>query len=160
MIAVGTVGVTPAIQTSWQWSGYLSRYSSSGENSIRFVAGVRHSLHRTANGGFDHLHSLPSDYGQYEADWINRLAHTLPKAIADKAFEPDAAVPSIAAPAWCESPRLQLAALLLFAVAFAGYPLTAAIRRVRGRRGAPLVRHPARWLVGAGLVTAIGLLLP
>src|SRR4029453_6028580 len=60
--------------------------------------------------------------------------------------------------AWYESPWLQLAALLLFGVAFAGYPLTAAARRIRGRRGAPLVRRPARWLAATGLATTVGFL--
>jgi uncharacterized protein len=44
-------------------------------------------------------------------------------------------------------------------VAFAGYPLTAAARRVRGRRRAPLVRRPARWLAATGLATTVGFLL-
>ena len=44
-------------------------------------------------------------------------------------------------------------------MAFAGYPLTAAARRIRGRRGAPLVRRPARWLAATGLATTVGFLM-
>lgn len=126
--------------------------------TIRFVPAVRHSLHRTANGGFDHLDSLPSDYGDYEAAWIRRLAHALPEAITEPAPAQDSAAPVFKSLAWYESPWLQLAALLLFAVAFAGYPLTAAARRIRGRRGAPPVRRPARWLAAGGIATTMGTL--
>lgn len=44
-------------------------------------------------------------------------------------------------------------------MAFTSYPLTAAARRIRGRRGAPLVRRPARWLAATGLATTVGFLL-
>ena len=44
-------------------------------------------------------------------------------------------------------------------MAFAGYPLTAAARRIRGRRGAPPVRRPARWLAATGLGTTVGFLM-
>jgi uncharacterized protein len=133
-----------------------------GDNShytIRSVPGVRHNLNRTANGGFDHIHSLPSDYGDFEASWIDGLAQGLPAASTQPA--PRQAQPSrpLAPLAWYESPWLQLAALLLFGVAFAGYPLTAATRRFRGRRGAPLVRRPARWLAATGLATTVGFLM-
>ncbi|HEY3010349.1 MAG TPA: hypothetical protein VGJ63_20125 [Micromonosporaceae bacterium] len=61
--------------------------------------------------------------------------------------------------AWYESPWLQLAALVLFLVAFAGYPLTAAVRRIRGRRGAMPVRRPARLLAATGLTTTVGFVM-
>src|SRR4029453_8538489 len=34
----------------------------------------------------------------------------------------------------------------------------AAARRIRGRRGAPLVGRPARWLAATGLATTVGFL--
>jgi hypothetical protein len=44
---------------------------------------------------------------------------------------------------------------VLFLVAFGGYPLTAAARRIHGRRQS-LVCRPARWLAAAGLATTVG----
>ncbi|MET7668523.1 alpha/beta hydrolase family protein [Micromonospora luteifusca] len=127
--------------------------------TIRFVPEVRHNLYVTANGGFDRLASIPANYGDYEASWIDRLTHTLPNASAEPAPPQHAPSPTFTPLAWYESPWLQLAALLLFLVAFAGYPLTAAVRRIRGRRGAPPVRHPARWLAATGLATTMGFLV-
>ena len=129
--------------------------------TIRLIPGVRHNLNRTANGGFDRIHSLPPNYGDVEASWIDGLAHGQPAPPASAQPAPRQAQPSrpLAPLAWYESPWLQLAALLLFGVAFAGYPLTAAARRLRGRRGAPLVRRPARWLAATGLATTVGFLM-
>ncbi|WP_406044868.1 hypothetical protein OG799_10610 [Micromonospora sp. NBC_00898] len=39
------------------------------------------------------------------------------------------------------------------------YPLTTAVRRLGGRRGAPLVRRSARWLAATGLATTMGLIV-
>jgi hypothetical protein len=91
-----------------------------------------------------------------ERPWIDGLAHGQPAPPASAQPAPHQAQPSrpLAPLAWYESPWLQLAALLLFGVAFAGYPLTAAARRIRGRRGAPPVRRPARWLA-ATVATAV-----
>jgi uncharacterized protein len=127
--------------------------------TIRFVPGVRHNLNRTANGGFDRIDSLPPDYGDVEASWIDGLAAGLPAASAQPT--PPQTRPSrpLTPLAWWESPWLQLVVLLLFGVAFAGYPLTAAVRRLRGRGGAPLVRRPARWLAATGLATTVGFLM-
>jgi uncharacterized protein len=127
--------------------------------TIRFVPGVRHNLNLTADDGFDRIDRLPSDYGQFEASWIDALAHHLPTASADRAPRQDEPSHPLRPLAWYESPWLQLAALLLFLVAFAGYPLTAAARRLRGSRGGPPGRRPARWLAGTGLATTVGLLL-
>jgi uncharacterized protein len=93
--------------------------------TIRFVPGVRHNLNRTANDGFDRIDSLPPDYGDFEASWIDGLAAGPPAASAQPA--PPHSQPSrpLTLLAWYESPWLQLAAILLLLVAFAGYPLTA-----------------------------------
>lgn len=127
--------------------------------TIRFVPEVRHNLYVTANGGFDRLARIPATYGDYEASWIEGLTHALPNPSVDPAPPQHAPSPTFTALAWYESPWLQLAALLLFVVAFAGYPLTAAVRRIRGRRGVPPVRRPARWLAATGLVTTTGFLV-
>jgi uncharacterized protein len=133
-----------------------------GDNTrytIRFVPGVRHNLNRTANGGYDRIDRLPAGYGDFEAAWIDGLAGGLPVASAQPAPHQDRPSRPLAPLAWWEPPWLQLAVLLLFGMAFAGYPLTAAVRRLRGRRGAPLVRRPARWLAATGLATTAGFLV-
>jgi hypothetical protein len=90
---------------------------------------------------------------------MDGLADGLPDASVEPA--PARAIHSspIAPSAWYDSQWIQLAALLLFLVAFMGYPLTAAVRRIRGRRGAPPVRSPARWLVATGLASTMGSLV-
>jgi dienelactone hydrolase len=123
--------------------------------TIRFVPGVRHDLNLTADGGFDHIFRVPLDYGDYEASWINDLAHGLPAASADRAPHQDRPSNALTPLAWYESPWLQLAAIVVFLVGFAGYPLTAAARRILRRRGAPLVRRPARWLAATGLTATL-----
>jgi dienelactone hydrolase len=123
--------------------------------TIRFVPGVRHNLNLTADGGYDHTFHLPPSYGDYETSWINNLAHGLPAASADPAPRQDRPSNAMTPLAWYESPWLQLAAILVFLVGFAGYPLTAAARRILGHRAAPLVRRPARWLAVTGLTTTL-----
>jgi dienelactone hydrolase len=119
--------------------------------TTRTVPGVRHSLHPTANGGFDHLEDLPADYGRYEAAWIDGR----PASASDAADRPveDTAVPAPLGPAGL---GLQVAAFALIVAGFAAYPLTAAARRVHGRRFAPPVRRPARWLCALGLAATVG----
>jgi uncharacterized protein len=146
-------------QESSQLIGQALDRGGNRHYTIRFVPGVRHNLNRTADGGFDRIDSLPPNYGDFEASWIDGLAAGLPAASAQPA--PPQMRPSrpLTPLAWYESPWLQLAAVLLLLVAFAGYPLTAAARRLRGRGGAPPVRRPARWLAATGLATTAGLLV-
>ncbi|MBB4938492.1 hypothetical protein FHR32_002797 [Streptosporangium album] len=127
--------------------------------TIRFVPGVRHNLNLTANGGFDRLHSLSPDFGDYETSWIDRPARALPGTSADPVPAQDLPAPTLAPLAWYESPWLQLVALLLFLVGFAGYPLAAATRRIRGRHSTSPVRRSARWLAATGLMTTMGSLM-
>ncbi|WP_280670344.1 MULTISPECIES: alpha/beta hydrolase family protein [unclassified Kitasatospora] len=128
--------------------------------TIHFVPGVRHNLNLTADGGFDRPSTLPADYADYESSWIRRLGNggVLPPASVDPAPPQDRQSQALAPLRGYESPWLQLAALLLFAAGFAGYPLVGAVRMLRGgRRPAPLGR-PARWLAGAGLAATVGTL--
>jgi hypothetical protein len=141
---------------SSQIIGHALEHGGNSHYTIRFVPAVRHNLNLTANGGFDRIHGLPSNYGDYEASWLDRLSHAQPGPSAGPAPAQDPPDPALAPLAWYESPWLQLAALVLFAVGFAGYPLTAAARRIRGRRGVPLVRRPARWLAATGLAATLG----
>ncbi|GII28625.1 alpha/beta hydrolase family protein [Planotetraspora mira] len=127
--------------------------------TIRFVPGVRHDLNLTADDGFDRIDSLPPGYGEFEASWIDGLAHDVPPATVGTVPQPNQMSRPLTPSAWYESPWLHLAVFALLLAAFAGYPVTAAVRRVLGRRGAPLVRRPARWLAALGLTTTLGSLL-
>jgi hypothetical protein len=119
--------------------------------TIRFVSGARHDLNLTSDGGFDRSSHLPADYGAFEASWINGHKPTI-------GVEPYRDPPSTAPTplSWYESPPVQLAALLLFLVAFAGYPLTALVRRGGRRRTS---RRAATVLAATGLATTVGFLL-
>lgn len=128
-------------------------------HTIRFVPGVRHNLHLTANGGYDRLQGLPAGYGDYETAWLDGLTSAVPSVSSDLARAQDLPIPTLTPPSWYDSAWLQLAALLLFLVAFAGHLLTAAARRVLGRRSTSPVRRPARWLAVTGLATTMGSLL-
>jgi hypothetical protein len=54
---------------------------------------------------------------------------------------------------------MQLAAFALFVAAFAGYPLVALARRMRGRSGLARIGNPARLLAGAGAGAVLGFFL-
>src|SRR5262249_41906849 len=58
--------------------------------------------------------------------------------------------------AWYESLGAELAAIILFLLAFAGYPLVALARRIRGQAQASAVGWPARLTATAGLITVLG----
>jgi hypothetical protein len=74
--------------------------------TIRLTPGVRHNLNRTTNGGFDRIQSLPPNYGDFEASWIDGLAHGQPAPPASAQPAPHQAQPSrpLAPLAWYESP--------------------------------------------------------
>ncbi|GAA2386446.1 alpha/beta hydrolase [Dactylosporangium salmoneum] len=119
--------------------------------TIRTVPGVRHNLHLTANGGYDHLDAVPPDYGRYESAWIDAPAPTAAELPAG-----GGPIPAVAPLRWYDSFGLQAAGFALLVLGFAAFPLTAAFRRLRGHRFAPTVRRPARWLAGAGLAATLG----
>ncbi|MGW4818421.1 alpha/beta hydrolase family protein [Streptomyces sp. NPDC004227] len=128
--------------------------------TIRFVPAVRHNLNLSEGDGFDRPSALPADYADFESSWIQRLSDGggLPTVSVDPAPQQDRLSQALAPLAWYESPWLQLVAISLFVVGFAGYPLVGAVRKLRGdRHPAPLGRS-ARWLAGAGLAASVGTL--
>lgn len=138
-----------------QSSTIITRALRRGGNThytTRFVAGADHDLYLTADGGFDRTTDLPRDYGEFEAAWI---ADPAPGSVGVPPRQ-DAAGQPVTPPAWYESPGVQAAAILLFLLAFAAYPVSAAVRRLFGRRATPPVARPARWLAATGLITTIG----
>lgn len=137
------------VQSS-QLIGQALRRAGNDHYTVRFVPGARHDLNLTADGGFDRTTDLSADYGQFEAAWIADPATPVTTSAAPTQ---DARSQPVTPLAWYESPAMQAAAIVLFLVAFAGYPLTAAARRLLGRRGRPVVT--ARWLAAIGLTTTI-----
>jgi dienelactone hydrolase len=126
--------------------------------TIRFVPGAGHDLNLTASGGFGHTptHALAADYGDFETSWLDRPASRPQGIVLGTVPDQDRRSHPVTPLAWYESPWLQLAALTVLLAGFAGYPLTAVVRRILGRRGAPPVHRSARWLAATGLITTVG----
>jgi hypothetical protein len=122
------------------------------QHTFRIVDATNHNLHRTADDGFDRRPDLPADYGDVEALWI---ADPRQESFPSGDFGPEPAAPAIGAPAWYDGVAVQLVALL---VAFAAYPMAAAIRRIRRRPRIQALRS-ARWLAALGPATVAGTLL-
>ena len=124
--------------------------------TIRFISGARHNLNRTFDDGFDRPDSLTPNYGDQESSWVHDLAHGLPTASAEPAPHQDQHSIALAPLAWYESRWVQLGAFVMFSVGFGGYPLTAGVRRIRGRRDTTPAQRSARWLVVTSLATVLG----
>jgi hypothetical protein len=85
--------------------------------------------------------------------WVTGLAEGPPAASVGPLPQQDRE----SAPVEAGSPLVQMIGIAVLMLAFAGYGLSAAVRRLRGRRGAPPVRRPARWLATTGLLSVLGL---
>jgi dienelactone hydrolase len=126
--------------------------------TFRFFAGADHGAHQTPDSGVTRGAALAPGYAELVGSWVHDVTNGhLPNA--DAPAPPVQDHPSVEAPpsAWWESAWTQLAAFVLFVVAFSAYPLVALVRRLRGRRVHPVSRW-ARLLSGTGLGAAIGLL--
>ncbi|MBB4775183.1 alpha/beta hydrolase family protein [Actinomadura livida] len=125
--------------------------------TFRFFPEADHGVHETPDRGLTRGDALAPGYADLVGSWVRDVTSgRLPDA--DTAPLPEQDYPSVAiAPSpWWASVWMQTAALALFVVAFAGYPLAALARRLRGRT----VRPVSRWaglLAGAGLTAAAGL---
>lgn len=128
--------------------------------TFRFFTGADHAAHQTPDGGLTRLPALAPGYADLVASWVGDVAGGRPP-IADAPTPPRQDAPSVEAPpsAWWESAWTQLITLGLLVVAFAGYPLVALVRRLRGRAVASVGRYGrySRPAAGAGLVAAPGL---
>ncbi|KAA2264214.1 lysophospholipase [Solihabitans fulvus] len=123
--------------------------------TMRFFAEGRHNLHRSPDG-FVRTDELVPGYVDAVGAWVGDLASGLPQpSVADLPHQ-DSRTVELPPLAWYESVPVQLAALALFLVVFGGYPVVALVRRLRGRRGQPSVRWPARLLSAAGLAVTVG----
>jgi uncharacterized protein len=128
--------------------------------TMRFISGVRHNLHLTADSGFDRTTSLPVDYGAYERHWIDDLARTEPSRLGTPPITetpPPVLAPLGGAAAW-----VHLGLILTLTIGFAFYPLAGLMGRIRTRSltsglGASRLDGTQRLMVAAGLFTTLGL---
>jgi uncharacterized protein len=109
--------------------------------TFRSFAGADHAAHVSPDGGVTRGPALAPGYAELVGSWIRDVTSGhLPNA--DAQTPPKQDYPSTDAPpsARWESGRIQLAAFVLFVVAFIAYPLVALVRRLRGRTVQPVSR--------------------
>ncbi|GIH90603.1 alpha/beta hydrolase family protein [Planobispora siamensis] len=125
--------------------------------AFHFFPDADHAAHRTPDGGVTRLPELAPGYADLVGSWVGDV--TAGRAPAARTSGPAPVQDSVSVPAeppaWWESAPVQLAALVLFTVAFAAYPLVALVRRLRGRSRRPVTRA-ARLLAATGAATVLG----
>jgi dienelactone hydrolase len=137
-------------------------------HTFRFFAGADHAAHLTPDGGVTRLPELAPGYADLVGSWVHDVTSGRPPEAATSGPQPVQETWAVtpAPPAWWESAGVQVAALALLLVAFAGYPAVAlarwlrrAVRRGRAdlSRGALLpVSGNARLLSAGGLIVVAG----
>ena len=133
--------------------------------TIRFIANAAHDMHIARDNGFGGAASLITapttstglapGYTDLVTSWIYGLAEGLPTASVQQAPHQALLSTALAPLGWYESPILELGAIVLFLVGFAGYPVT---RLFRVGASPKAVRLPARVLAATGLANALGLM--
>ncbi|GIH99512.1 alpha/beta hydrolase family protein [Planobispora takensis] len=126
--------------------------------TFHFFPGADHAAHLSPDGGVTRLPELAPGYADLVGSWVRDVtAGRTPVAgtSGPAPVQDSATVPMGPAARW-ESAPVQLAALVLFAVAFAAYPLVALVRRLRGRSRRPVTRA-ARLLAATGAAAVLGL---
>src|SRR5262249_22805332 len=100
---------------------------------------------------------LAPGYTNLVANWVGAVAAgSPPHTSVEPSPQQDRQSAPLAPLAWYESLGAELAAIILFLLAFAGYPLVALARRIRGQPQASAVGCPARFTATAGLITVLG----
>jgi hypothetical protein len=123
--------------------------------TMRFVSGVRHNLHLTADDGFDRITSLPADYGAYERLWIDDLARTEPSRLGTSPTT--GTLPSVLAPLSDAAAWANLGVIVTLTMGFAFYPLADFLGHIRGRPTTSGLSGIQRLLIATGLLTTLGL---
>src|SRR5258708_1302970 len=124
--------------------------------TIGFVADSDPGRH-LATDGVSRLDGLAPGSAELVADFVAAVAADRPPGtFVESAPQQDRQTQALAPLAWYESVGAELAAIILFVLAFAGYPLVAVARRIRGRSLAPAVGWSARLVAIAGLITTLG----
>ncbi|WP_218004930.1 alpha/beta hydrolase family protein [Actinomadura macra] len=137
------------------------RQGGNTHSTFRFFQGADHGAHESPDGGFTRGPALAPGYADLVGSWVGDVTSgRSPGPAAPPVLQepPVQKYGSVAVPptAWWASGWTQLAAFVLFAVAFTAYPLTALVRRLRGRTVRPVSRW-ARWLAGAGPAAVLGM---
>jgi len=123
--------------------------------TIRFFADSDPGLHLSPDG-VSRLDGLAPGYADLVADFVGAVAAGRPPGtFVESAPQQDRQSQALAPLAWYESAAAELAAIILFVLAFAGYPLVAVARRISGRGLAPAVGWSARLVASAGLITTL-----
>lgn len=120
--------------------------------TLRAVPGADHTM-RLSPDGFRMSDEISPAYLEQVGSWVTGLAAGPPAASTGPPSQQDRQ----SEPVEPGSPWLNIAAVAVLLLAFTSYGLSAAIRRLRGHRGAPPVRRPARWLATTGLLSVLGL---
>jgi hypothetical protein len=129
------------------------------DHTLRVISGVDHVMLANRDG-FDvnlaQRANLDPEYVETVTEWVHDIANGSRGSDADADASPPQAHQSapLAPMTAFESLPVQLAGLGVLALAFGSYPITAAIRRLRGQRD-PV---PARWLTR--MLAAAGLVVP
>ncbi|MEV6867076.1 prolyl oligopeptidase family serine peptidase [Streptosporangium subroseum] len=125
--------------------------------TLRFFPGADHAAHQTLDGGVTRLPELAPGYADLVGSWVADVTAGRPPTAQISGPTPVQA--SLTVPvnpsAWWESAPMQLAALVLFVIAFAAYPVVALVRRLRRRSPVPVTRA-ARLLSAGGLAAVLG----
>jgi uncharacterized protein len=115
--------------------------------TLRVFPDGDHAIHRSTDDGFDRLDDLLPGYADLVTSWVTAVAagHA-PAPSTDVPPRQDRSSPVLRPLAWWESPWLQLAAMVLFTVAFLAYLVLAIARRIR----LPRIPRPTQRLGTAG----------
>ncbi len=125
--------------------------------TFRFFPGADHAAHLTPDGGVTRLPALAPGYADLVGTWVREVVSGRPPLASTSGPAPEQATPTVPVdrPAPWESAPVQLAVLLLLIAAFAAYPVTAFVRRLRGRSRTALPAAP-RVLAAAGTAAMLG----
>ncbi|RGA03964.1 alpha/beta hydrolase [Microbispora triticiradicis] len=125
--------------------------------TFRFFPGADHAAHLTPDGGVTRLPALAPGYADLVGSWVREAVSGRPPLASISGPAPEQATPTVPVdrPAPWESALVQAAVTLLLIAVFAAYPLTALVRRLRGRSRTALPAAP-RVLSAAGLIALLG----
>ncbi|MGW0801873.1 alpha/beta hydrolase family protein [Nonomuraea sp. NPDC002799] len=127
--------------------------------TFRFFADADHAAHRTPDGGVTRLPELAPGYPELVGKWVGQATSGQAPVAEVSGPTPVQDVDSVGVPPveWWESAGVQAAALVLFLVAFGGYPVVALWRSVRRWRRRELREDDAGGSAAARVVSAGGL---
>jgi dienelactone hydrolase len=125
--------------------------------TIRFFADADPGL-RLATDGFTRLDGFAPGYTDLVANWVDAVTagSPLPTSV-EPSPQQDRQSAALAPLAWYESLAAELAAIVVCVLAFAGYPLVALARRIRGRDQVSAVGWSARLTATTGLIAVLTL---